>query len=315
MDDHRHHQHGPAGDRGAAASALDPVCGMTVDPATALSAEVGGKTYYFCSEGCRTKFVADPKRYLEAKPLELPAKSHGVHGHEHGGHERHGHGQSGAGRSHPPASPVPPPDKREGEATAGAVQYTCPMHPEIVRDAPGSCPICGMALEPMVARLDDGPNPELKDFTRRLIVSAALSVPILVLSMGELIGLRFRDWWGAGVVNWMELALTSPVVVWAALPFFHRFWNSLRNRSPNMWTLIGLGVGVAYLASVLAVIAPGLFPMSDMGPPVYFESASVIVALVFVGQVLELRAREATGHAIRALLKDADEIVIDGNGA
>src|SRR5690348_18301190 len=108
MDDHHHHQHEPAGDRGAPASALDPVCGMTVDPATALSAEVGGKTYYFCSEGCRTKFVADPKRYLEAKPLELPAKSHGVHGHEHSGHEWHGHGQSGAGRSHPPASPVPP---------------------------------------------------------------------------------------------------------------------------------------------------------------------------------------------------------------
>ena len=178
------------------------------------------------------------------------------------------------------------------------------MHPQIVRDGPGDCPICGMALEPMVASLDDAPNPELKDFTLRLIVSAALSVPILLLAMGSMIGLPFRSWIGEGAALWTELALATPVVVWAAWPFFRRFAASLKNRSPNMWTLIGLGVGAAYLFSVVAVVAPQLFPMSTGmdGPPVYFEAAAVIVTLVFVGQVLELRAREATGKAIRALL-------------
>ena len=195
-----------------------------------------------------------------------------------------------------------PPHMASRPAKPGG-KYTCPMHPQIVQDRPGHCPICGMALEPMVASRDDGPNPELIDFTRRLIVSAALSAPILVLSMGELVGLNFRAWWSAAVVDWIELVLASPVVLWAALPFFQRFWASLVNRSPNMWTLIGLGVAAAYLFSVVAVLAPQLFPMgSEMGPPVYFEAASVIVALVFVGQVLELRARDATGKAIRALL-------------
>ncbi len=177
------------------------------------------------------------------------------------------------------------------------------MHPEIVHDGPGACPLCGMALEPMVASLDDGPNPELIDFTRRLIVSATLSLPILVLAMGDLVGLDFAGWLGPWF-GWMQLALATPVVLWAALPFFKRFWSSLVNRSPNMWTLIGLGVGAAYLFSIVAVVAPQLFPMSvgHMGPPIYFEAAAVIVALVFVGQVLELRAREATGKAIRALL-------------
>jgi Cu+-exporting ATPase len=175
------------------------------------------------------------------------------------------------------------------------------MHPQIVQDGPGFCPICGMALEPVMASLDDGPNPELVDFTRRLIVSAALSVPILVLSMGELVGLNFQMWLGPWF-GWIELLLASPVVLWAAWPFWQRFVASLRNRSPNMWTLIGLGVAAAYLFSVVAVLAPQLFPMGGMGVPVYFESATVIIALVFVGQVLELRARDATGKAIRALL-------------
>jgi Cu+-exporting ATPase len=176
------------------------------------------------------------------------------------------------------------------------------MHPQIVQDGPGFCPICGMALEPMVATLEDGPNPELVDFTRRLIVSAVLSVPILILSMGELVGLDFPRWLGPWF-GWIELVLASPVVLWAAWPFWHRFWASLLNRSANMWTLIGLGVGAAYLFSVVAVLAPQLFPMGGMsGPPMYFESAAVIITLVFVGQVLELRARDATGKAIRALL-------------
>src|SRR3569623_192116 len=215
-----------------------------------------------------------------AAPMEHDYALHGhSHGHDHSGHVQHQHA-----------------------APAGA-KYTCPMHPEIVQDGPGFCPICGMALEPMVATLDDGPNPELKDFTTRLIVSAALSVPLLVLGMGDLVGLRVREWIGP-FASWIELLLASPVVFWAAWPFWHRFWASLVNRSPNMWTLIGLGVGAAYLFSLVAVVAPQLFPMSSGmdGPPLYFEASTVIIALVFVGQVLELRAREATGKAIRALL-------------
>ena len=264
---HDHHDHAPK----AADKATDPVCGMTVNPATARSADVRGETYYFCSEGCRTKFVADPDKYLSGA-----AKDH------------HHHGAPAI-----PASAVP----------AGS-KWTCPMHPEIVKDGPGDCPICGMALEPMVASLDDAPNPELADFTRRLIVSAALSVPIVLLAMGSMIGLPFREWIGERNALWAELVLATPVVLWAAWPFFRRFVASLRNRSPNMWTLIGLGVGAAYLFSVVAVVAPQLFPMTagHAGPPVYFEAAAVIITLVFVGQVLELRAREATGKAIRALL-------------
>ena len=333
MDDHSRHSHAAT----ATKTAIDPVCQMVVDPATARSAEVRGQTYYFCSEGCRTKFVADPDKYLNAKPFVLPPRktaavapapvpaagghkhadgtdcdcedegghahhdhSH-AHGHDHGGHDHAHHHGSSVGHPHPPALPVPSRHRGEGGQTASSVQYTCPMHPQIVQDGPGFCPICGMALEPVMASLDDGPNPELVDFTRRLIVSAALSVPILVLSMGELVGLNFQMWLGPWF-GWIELLLASPVVLWAAWPFWQRFVASLRNRSPNMWTLIGLGVAAAYLFSVVAVVAPQLFPMGGMGVPVYFESATVIIALVFVGQVLELRARDATGKAIRALL-------------
>jgi Cu+-exporting ATPase len=271
-------------------TATDPVCGMTVDRTTAqwmLKHE--GTRYYFCCEGCKAKFEADPAKYLNARPFELPVRgARSGHGDPH--HHHHDHG----------AAPVDPASVPKG------TQWTCPMHPEIVRDGPGDCPICGMALEPMVASLDDGPNPELADFTRRLWVSAVLSVPILVLAMGGMVGLPVREWIGEPLSSWIELVLATPVVLWAAFPFFRRFWNSLRNRSPNMWTLIGLGVGAAYLFSVAAVVAPGIFPMSmrHMGGavPVYFEAAAVIVALVFVGQVLELRARDATGKAIRALL-------------
>lgn len=283
-------------------TATDPVCGMTVDRTTAQwMMKHEGVRYYFCCEGCLKSFEADPAKYLNAKPFVLPVRKAGsvapsgqpAAGHlpRHAGEEMHAHGH---GHEH-----------THGAAPAGA-KWTCPMHPEIVKDGPGDCPICGMALEPMVASLDDGPNPELIDFTRRLWVSALLSVPILVLAMGGMVGLPVREWIGEPLSSWIELVLATPVVLWAAFPFFRRFWNSLRNRSPNMWTLIGLGVGAAYLFSVVAVVAPGIFPMSmtHMGGavPVYFEAASVIVALVFVGQVLELRAREATGKAIRALL-------------
>ncbi len=308
MHDHHH----PSPD---AETAIDPVCEMVVDPRTARSAEVRGKTYYFCSEGCRTKFVADPDKYLNRTPFVLPPRKAAIApiaapaphthadgtdcacetdgegaGHDHAGHDHAHHHVTAAAVA---AAPVP-----------AVTKWTCPMHPQIVSDGPGDCPICGMALEPMVASLDDGPNPELADFTRRLIVSAVLSVPILLLAMGSMVGLPFRSWIGERTALWAELVLATPVVLWAAWPFFRRFVASIRNRSPNMWTLIGLGVGAAYLFSVVAVVAPQLFPMGmgHAGPPVYFEAAAVIVALVFLGQVLELRAREATGKAIRALL-------------
>ena len=302
---HEHHHHG---DVAAAETALDPVCEMVVDPTTARSAEVREKTYYFCSEGCRTKFVADPDRYLNKVPFVLPprkpaqAAAGALPKHADGSDcacgtdEGKGHDHVHLGHHHALAGPV---------ATVPAdAKWTCPMHPEIVADGPGDCPLCGMALEPMVASLDSAPNPELKDFTLRLIVSAVLSVPLLLLAMGGMVGLPFRDWIGERNALWTELALATPVVLWAAWPFLRRFVASIRNRSPNMWTLIGLGVGAAYLFSVVAVVAPQLFPigMGHAGPPVYFEASAVIVTLVFVGQVLELRAREATGKTIRALL-------------
>lgn len=197
-------------------------------------------------------------------------------------------------------------------------QYTCPMHPEIVRDAPGSCPICGMALEPMVP--SDEPSEELTDFTRRMWISAVAAVPLMIITMGELVGLDVRGWLGHRMSVYAEFVLATPIILWAALPFFRRGIDSIRNVSPNMWTLISLGVGAAYLYSLAATFAPGVFPdqyrMGD-GVGTYYEAAVVIIALVFVGQVLELRARERTGDAIRALLdlapKSARRILPDGS--
>lgn len=196
-------------------------------------------------------------------------------------------------------------------------QYTCPMHPDIVRDAPEACPICGMALEPMLP--SDEPSIELTDFTRRMWISATAAVPLMVLTMGGMLGFPVRDWIGHQTANYLEFVLATPVVLWAAAPFFHRGWDSLVNRSPNMWTLICLGVTAAYLYSIFATFFPGLFPEQyrmDHGVGTYFEASVVIVALVFVGQVLELRARERTGDAIRALLdlapKTARRILPDG---
>jgi len=198
------------------------------------------------------------------------------------------------------------------------VQYTCPMHPEIIRDAPGACPICGMALEPMVP--SDEPSEELTDFTRRMWISAAAAVPLVILTMGELVALPVRDWIGHQVASYLEFALATPIILWAALPFFRRGLDSLLNRSPNMWTLISIGVAAAYLYSIVATFLPGVFPEQyrmGHGIGTYFEAAVVIVALVFVGQVLELRARERTGDAIRALLdlapKTARRILPDGS--
>jgi P-type Cu+ transporter len=256
----------------------DPVCGMTVVPAkTEHHAALGGRDYHFCSAGCRAKFVADPAKYLTDTPRADPL---GV--------------------------------------AAGAI-WTCPMHPEIRREAPGSCPICGMALEPEEPSLDDGPSPELVDFTRRWRVSAALAVPLLILTMGtDLLGLRLID---PMISPWVQLALAAPIVLWAGAPFFQRGWMSLKTRHLNMFTLISIGVGAAFLYSLVATVAPNLFPPNFrvMGGmiPVYYEAAGVVVALVLLGQVLELRARASTGKAIRALLnlapKTARRISADGS--
>src|SRR5690606_752882 len=208
--------------------------------------------------------------------------------------------------------------RKAGQRVQPGAQYTCPMHPEIVRDKPGNCPICGMALEPMVP--SNEPSHELVDFTRRMWISAAAAVPLVIITMGELVGLDVRTWMGHRVSVFAEFVLATPAILWAALPFFRRGIDSIRNASPNMWTLISLGVGAAYLYSLVATFAPGVFPAEyrmGHGVGTYYEAAVVIVALVFVGQVLELRARERTGDAIRALLdlapKTARRILPDGS--
>ncbi|MEQ9590857.1 MAG: heavy metal translocating P-type ATPase [Parvibaculaceae bacterium] len=251
----------------APAAVKDPVCGMTVDPnAGKPRFDHNGSTYHFCSAKCLGKFKVDPDHYLS------------------GDH------------------------KKATEKVPVGTKYTCPMHPEIVRDAPGDCPICGMALEPMgVPTGDEGPNPELIDFTRRFWVGAVLTVPLLVLTMGPFVGLEFiRDAIGERTALWVELALGTPVILWSGWPFFVRGVKSVVNRSLNMFTLIGMGVGAAYLFSLVAVLAPDIFPDGfrsvDGHVGVYFEAGAVIVVLVLLGQMMELGARDRTGAAIRALL-------------
>jgi Cu+-exporting ATPase len=248
-------------------AAIDPVCGMTVDLAAGKPVhEHEGELFHFCGQGCHDKFAADPEHYL-----------------------------SGAHR------------RAAEEAPAGTI-FTCPMHPEIEQVGPGSCPICGMALEPKgVPTGDEGPNPELIDFKRRFWIGAVLTIPVLILSMGPLVGLGFlRDMLGERPALWVELALGTPVILWAGWPFLKRGYDSLVTRNLNMFTLIAIGVGSAYLFSVVAVLAPGIFPEGfrdehgNVG--VYFEAGAVIVVLVLLGQVMELGARERTGVAIRALL-------------
>lgn len=248
-----------------AGMAVDPVCGMTVDMSSPSggTANHSGKAYYFCSAGCRTKFTGDPERYLTKR------------------------GE---------AKPLPK-----------GTLYTCPMHPEIVREGPGACPICGMALEPMGALPEITDNPELRDFTRRLTVAAPLSIALLVLDMSShMLGIDLMPFLTPAAKQWLQLLIAIPAVLWCGWPFFERGVASLRSGWLNMFTLIALGTGTAFLYSVVATMAPGLFPaaMLDMHGrvPVYFEAAAVIVALVLLGQVLELRARERTGGAIRALL-------------
>jgi Cu+-exporting ATPase len=275
----------------AAPKQKDPVCGMTIDPNKAAGkVEHAGKTYYFCSARCSERFSKEPEKYLAAL---------GTAGMEHGYAQHHAaeHGQS-----------VPPSSSNSATIAKGNARYTCPMHPEIVQLGPGTCPICGMALEPMDVFAEVEADPEYDSMRLRFWVSAALSFPVLLLSMfGESLGLHLAP----STRNGIEFLLATPVVLWGGWPFFQRFWSSLVLRSPNMFTLIGLGTGAAYLDSLAATFFPQIFPPSframDGAVPVYFEAAAVITTLVLLGQVLELRARQRTSGAIRALLNLAPQ--------
>jgi Cu+-exporting ATPase len=274
--DHAGHDHHHHPDASAAGGVIDPVCGMTVDPHTAqYRAEHHGHPYYFCSAGCKTKFVADPQKYL---------------------------------------------GERDPEPVIEGAIYTCPMHQEIRQEGPGACPICGMALEPEMPAADTGPNPELADMTRRFWIGLALALPVMVLDMGAHI-VGEHNWVEPRLSNYIQFAFATPVVLWAGWPFFVRGWQSLLTRNLNMFTLIAMGTGVAYVYSVVATFAPGIFPHEFRGhggtPAVYFEAAAMITVLVLIGQVLELRAREATSGAIKALLdlapKTARRVTADGS--
>ena len=279
MSEHAHHQHhGASPTSDGEKTATDPVCGMKVNPnTTPHHADHDGQAFHFCSAGCRTKFIAEPAKYLDKA-----------------------------------ATPATPP------APAGTI-YTCPMHPEIRQVGPGSCPICGMALEPDLVTAESGPNPELADFTRRFWVGLALTLPVFALEMGgHLTGLMMRL--SGQTSAWIQFALATPVVLWCGWPFFERGAKSLVTRHLNMFTLIAMGVGVAWVYSVVATLAPQIFPpafrRADGSVPIYFEAAAVITVLVLLGQVLELRAREQTSGAIKALLdlapKTARRVRSDG---
>jgi Cu+-exporting ATPase len=258
----------------------DPVCGMTVNPETAKHKTTHrGEAFYFCSAGCKTKFEAEPERYLTPRKAEAPADANAI--------------------------------------------YTCPMHPEIRQAGPGSCPICGMALEPEVATLDSGPNPELADMTRRFWIGLVLTVPVFALEMGSHLFSALLHVVPPTLSNGLQLAFATPVVLWAGLPFFERGWRSLVTARLNMFTLIAMGTGVAWTYSVIATVFPDFFPEAlrghDGSMSVYFEAAAVITVLVLLGQVLELKARDRTSGAIKALLglapKTARRIDAQGNEA
>lgn len=258
----------------------DPVCGMTVTEQSAHQHEHAAKMYYFCSAGCKTKFAADPDKYLAPKPA------------------------------------VPIVGATASPATSIAAMYTCPMHPEIRQEHPGTCPKCGMALEPEMPSLEEDGNPELVDFTRRFWWTLPLTVVVTILAMfGHQLG-----WFAMATQSWIELVLTIPVVLWAGWPFFERGAQSIINRSPNMWTLISIGTGAAFVYSVVATVAPNVFPAAfqSMGRvAVYFEAAAVIISLTLLGQILELKARSQTSAAIKSLLglapKTARRINSDGS--
>ncbi len=288
----------------------DPVCGMTVDPNAGKPRHAHkGQVYHFCSSGCREKFIADPEKCIEAVDPVCGMnvdRSAAEHMARHAGErfyfcssrcqEKFEAKPETYLKGRPTPEPMP----------AGTI-YTCPMHPEIEQVGPGDCPICGMALEPKgVPTGDEGPNPELIDFRRRFRVGAALTIPVLFLAMGPMVGLPVGEWIGERTARWLELIFATPVILWAGWPFLVRGAKSFRTMNLNMFSLIGMGVAAAYVFSVVAVIAPGLFPAGfrdhsgQVG--VYFEAGAVIVVLVLLGQILELEARERTGSAIRALL-------------
>jgi Cu+-exporting ATPase len=286
----------------------DPVCGMQVDPARAVSVDHKGEKVHFCSQGCATKFQANPDKYLQTSQVVRPKEeSRGeksradytcpmhpeIHKPEPGNCPK-------CGMALEPATLAAPTSR---------VEYTCPMHPQIVRDEPGNCPICGMTLEPrdVTAGSADAPNPELLSMTRRFWVGVELTLPLLGVMVSDILpGHPVQHLLSGALLGWIEFALATPVVLWAGWPFLVRGWESVVYRSPNMFTLISIGAGSAYLYSVAAVIAPGIFPATfrDMSGDIalYFEAASVITVLVLLGQVLELKARSQTSGAIKALL-------------
>jgi len=306
----------------------DPVCGMTVDPERAAAQSVhDGRSLYFCSKGCAAKFAAAPEKYLDAPAASARRNDFVVPLSETDPSQTVLTALDPRSKQSPAAQYICPMDPEVRQDHPGActkcgmalepnipiqvaslVEYTCPMHPQIVRAAPGSCPICGMALEPRDVVADQEENPELVSMTRRFWTSVALTIPILVLAMSDLLPRQpLQNILSPRAIGWIELLLATPVVLWAGWPFFERGWASIVNRSLNMFTLIALGTGTAYVYSVVAVLFPGIFPDSFrvMGGivPIYFEAASAITALVLLGQVLELRARSRTSAAIRSLLK------------
>ncbi len=324
-------------------SAIDPVCGMTVDPARAPGKQKHGEeTYYFCSRRCMVKFIANPDAFLKPRPQDAPDYTDAEISTDRAatGPQTSSTGTDGPEISADRVAESPQPNKKdhggavyvcpmdpevredkpgpcpkcgmalEPEAPAAPLvktEYVCPMHPEIVRPEPGACPICGMALEPRTVTLEEEANPELVDMTRRFWIGVALSVPIAFLAMSEMIpGQPLQRRFSPQLLNLFQLALATPVVLWCGAPFFERGWKSIVNRSLNMFTLIAIGVGTAYVYSIFAALFPGLFPDSFRGPEgqvaVYFDAAAVITTLVLLGQVLELRARSRTSSAIKALL-------------
>ena len=302
---------------------IDPVCGMTVNPETAAgSFEHNGTTYYFCSKHCAQKFSSNPQQFLFpseqpavvsiGRPSERVAGNYTCPMHPEV-HSPKPEACPKCGMGLEPVTVAAPQQK---------IEYTCPMHPEIVRDSPGSCPICGMALEPRTVTVAEEENHELRDMRRRFWVSAILALPVFAIGMSDLIpGAPVQRTFSPSALTWLQLVLTSPVVLWGGWPFFVRGWHSIVNRSLNMFTLIALGVAVAYVFSLIATIFPDVFPHSFRGHgdavPVYFEAAAVITSLVLLGQVLELKARSSTSAAIRALLglapKTARRIAPDGS--
>ena len=318
----------------------DPVCGMTVDPTRAKAThEHAGKTYYFCCRGCQEKFSADPAKYLQAKPAGVPlmgiapASSKPMQIAPAPAQPAHVHAassvaapisQKAAKNANEYTCAMDPEVRQQGPgdcpkcgmalepviaaAPATKTEYTCPMHPEIIRDEPGSCPICGMALEPRTVTAQEEENPELVDMTRRFWISTALTIPLLLIAMSDLMPFLSSFMHSVSPRKWqfVEWILATPVVLWGGWPFLVRGWRSVVTRNLNMFTLIGLGVSVAYVFSVVGTLFPGIFPASFRGMngevAVYFEAAAAITALVLLGQVMELRARSHTGAAIKALL-------------